>query len=77
MYTCFGWADAITCNRGSMDNKTCTVDARMVRRVVKEKLEGLDRGEQLGVEGQVKQLIQDATSIDNLSRLFCGWAAWL
>jgi len=31
----------------------------------------------LGVEGQVKQLIRDATHVENQARIFVGWAAWL
>lgn len=55
----------------------CSPDAKLVRRSVQDRLDGWDRGEMLGVEGQVKQLIRDATSVENLSSLFCGWAAWL
>jgi hypothetical protein len=31
----------------------------------------------VGVEGQVKLLIRDARSDENLSRLYEGWAAWI
>ena len=33
--------------------------------------------ESLGVEGQVRRLIDEATSEENLSRMFEGWAAWI
>lgn len=46
---------------------------------IKAKLQGFDdpTGEGLSVEGQVDQLISEAQSIENLSRLFPGWAPWL
>ena len=31
----------------------------------------------VGVEGQVKQLIHDATNEENLAHIFRGWSAWL
>ncbi|KAJ1470172.1 phosphatidylinositol 3 and 4-kinase-domain-containing protein, partial [Baffinella frigidus] len=54
-----------------------SADGRLVRRAFQDKLKGWDRGEMLGVEGQVKQLIRDATDHQNLARIFNGWAAWL
>ena len=33
--------------------------------------------ESLGVEGQVRRLIDEARSEENLSRMFEGWAAWI
>ena len=51
-------------------------DARIMRKTVKDKLEGWVRGELLSVQGQVKHLIREATSEENLSLLFQGWGAW-
>jgi len=53
------------------------IDAKMVRKQVKDKLEGRHRSEHLGVEGQVKQLILDARSEEHLSQIFRGWMPWL
>ena len=61
---------------GGDDCVVSNVDARIVRKTIKDKLEGLVRGELLGVQGQVKQLISEATSPENLSLLFQGWCAW-
>lgn len=35
------------------------------------------KGLPLSIEGQVHSLIQEATDIDNLSRMFIGWAAYM
>ena len=51
-------------------------DARIMRKTVKDKLEGWVRGELLSVQGQVKHLIREATSEENLSLLYQGWGAW-
>lgn len=34
-------------------------------------------GEAVGVEGQVRQLLSDATDPDLLCRMYVGWAPWL
>jgi hypothetical protein len=48
---------------------------------VRSKLQGLDdtsgSGESLSVQGQVRALIAEARSPDNLCRLFPGWAPWV
>ena len=46
---------------------------------VAAKLRGIDFGEQeaLSVQGQVEQLLLEATDPEKLSRHFYGWAAWL
>ena len=31
----------------------------------------------LSVEGQVNQLISEATSVDNLAQMYIGWAAYM
>ena len=48
----------------------------IIRKTIKDKLEGWVAGELLGVQGQVKHLIREAKSPDNLSLLFEGWGAW-
>ena len=58
------------------DDGMSNIDARIIRKTIKDKLEGWVRGELLGVQGQVKQLISEATSPENLSLLFQGWCAW-
>lgn len=51
---------------------------RAVGRVA-AKLRGVDFGEQeaLSVQGQVEQLLLEATDPEKLSRHYFGWAAWL
>jgi phosphatidylinositol kinase/protein kinase (PI-3 family) len=62
-------------NRGSTQGSVSN-DARIIRKTLKDKLEGWVRGELLGVQGQVKQLIHEAKSPQNLSLLYEGWGAW-
>lgn len=47
---------------------------RVVKRVL-EKLRG--SGAQVRVGVKVKQLIKEATSLDNLSRMYEGWTSWI
>jgi len=46
---------------------------------IRNKLQGYEdsTGEGLGVEGQVEQLISNATDTKNLSRIYVGWAPWI
>jgi ataxia telangiectasia mutated family protein len=46
---------------------------------MKNKLQGYDEsaGEGLSVEGQVEILINDAQNLENLCKIFPGWAPWL
>lgn len=46
---------------------------------IKAKLQGFEdpTGDGLSVEGQVDELISEAQSLENLSRLYPGWAPWL
>eukprot|EP00958_Prasinococcus_capsulatus_P000238 scaffold18_cov401-Prasinococcus_capsulatus_cf.AAC.18 len=53
------------------------LDAGRVLLRIKDKLQGVEGGEQRGVEGQVAQLISDAQDPRNLSAMFVGWAMWL
>uniref|UniRef100_A0ACD5TS08 Uncharacterized protein n=1 Tax=Avena sativa TaxID=4498 RepID=A0ACD5TS08_AVESA len=50
--------------------------ARAILRV-KQKLDGYEDGEMRSVEGQVRQLIQDAVDVDRLCQMFPGWGPWL
>lgn len=44
---------------------------------LEQKLSGYERHSYLATEGQVNLLIQEARSVDNLSKLFPGWQPWL
>ena len=61
---------------GDDSSVSMNLDALLIRKTIKDKLEGLVRGELLGVQGQVKQLISEAKAPENLSLLFQGWGAW-
>jgi len=61
---------------GDDSSVSINLDALLIRKTIKDKLEGLVRGELLGVQGQVKQLISEAKAPENLSLLFQGWGAW-
>jgi len=60
-----------------LEEEEKTADAKMVRKQVKDKLEGRHKSEHLGVEGQVKQLILDARSEEHLAAIYHGWSPWL
>ncbi|XP_063934034.1 serine-protein kinase ATM-like isoform X2 [Zophobas morio] len=69
--------EAINYNQNST---TSTVNSKQGERVLyrlKEKLNGIEDGNSLSVQGHVNHLIQEAMSEDNLARLFCGWQAWV
>lgn len=54
--------------------------AMLTIRNIENRLKGIDRkhkGPALSVEGQVEKLINEATSLDNLSAMYIGWAAYL
>ncbi|KAF9427654.1 hypothetical protein BGZ94_004455 [Podila epigama] len=46
---------------------------------IRKKLIGTDtaNGQQLSVEGQVQELIQTATSPENLAKMYIGWSAYM
>lgn len=44
---------------------------------VKQRLAGLQHKDQLSVEGQVNALIQEATDIERLAKLYFGWSAFV
>jgi phosphatidylinositol kinase/protein kinase (PI-3 family) len=48
----------------------------IVRRI-SDKLCGVVNDRELAVEEQVDQLVVEATSTENLSQMFRGWAPWL
>lgn len=53
---------------------------KMAERVLirlQEKLEGIEDGVPLSINGQVNHLIQEATDPSNLCALFPGWQPWL
>lgn len=58
-------------------NKRNNADADRALSRVRDKLNGYESGEYLGVESQVTKLVAAATERDNLAQLFCGWSAWL
>jgi len=48
-----------------------------VKKIEKRLLGYPEVGLPLSVEGQVHQQIQEATSLNNLSEMYIGWAPWL
>lgn len=68
-----GGSDARKATRGVADQQLA---ARVVQDV-ENRLRGVNRGIPLSVEGQVHQLILDATNPDNLCEMYIGWAPFL
>lgn len=61
---------------GEIDNE----EARKILSTIERKLTGMPNSQArlpLSVEGQVEDLIQEATSIDNLSHMYVGWAPYM
>ncbi|KAL0491579.1 hypothetical protein AKO1_010303 [Acrasis kona] len=58
-------------------NESRNRDAESALLRLKEKLMGYENGESLGVRGQVDKLINEATSHENLSKMFHGWSSFL
>jgi ataxia telangiectasia mutated family protein len=52
-------------------------DAERALQRLKAKLQGLEYGDALSVEGQVNQLIVEAEDSSRLCQMFPGWAPWL
>lgn len=52
-------------------------EAELVLHRLRQKLDGIEEGAALGVEGQVDHLIREARSADRLSQLFAGWQPWI
>eukprot|EP01035_Chromulina_nebulosa_P017025 gene17025-22531_t len=46
---------------------------------IDKKLQGFENvtGQALSIEGQVGQLISEATDVNNLCKMFAGWAPWI
>jgi phosphatidylinositol kinase/protein kinase (PI-3 family) len=44
---------------------------------LRQKLQGVERLNQMTIKAHVNMLIQEATSIENLSQLFAGWQPYL
>lgn len=63
--------------RGAVAEATDTGKSKLL--VVAQKLEGRTSADGLpmSVEGQVLWLIQQATDINNLSKMYHGWLPWL
>ncbi|UJR28997.1 hypothetical protein I4U23_010215 [Adineta vaga] len=62
-------------------NESVTIDTnKMAERLllgVRQKLQGVERLNQMTIKAHVNMLIQEATSIENLSQLFAGWQPYL
>lgn len=52
-------------------------EAERVLSRVRSKLEGAEFGRVLATPGQVARLLQQATDVNNLSRLFVGWQPYI
>lgn len=67
-------------NSSTSDEETAENSNNQAQRVLgslKRKLEGIEEGVVLGVEGQINHLIRKAQDPANLSRIFVGWQAWI
>ncbi len=51
-------------------------DAHHAMLRIRQKLQGVENGEVLGVEGHVAMLINEARDPNLLAKLYVGWAAW-
>ncbi|CAF1500441.1 unnamed protein product, partial [Rotaria magnacalcarata] len=65
----------------SIVGESVTTDTnKMAERLLlglRQKLQGVERLNQMTIKAHVNMLIQEATSIDNLSQLFAGWQPYL
>jgi len=52
-------------------------DAERALLRLKQKLQGIEYGETLSVEGQVHTLIHEARDPERLCKMYPGWAAWV
>eukprot|EP01125_Pyxidicula_operculata_P014600 TRINITY_DN4881_c0_g1_i1.p1 TRINITY_DN4881_c0_g1~~TRINITY_DN4881_c0_g1_i1.p1 ORF type:complete len:1571 (-),score=264.66 TRINITY_DN4881_c0_g1_i1:211-4749(-) len=61
------------------DEKKTPINADVERTLIRlrQKLQGIENGQTLSVNGIVQQLISEATSPNNLCRMFPGWAPWV
>jgi ataxia telangiectasia mutated family protein len=51
-------------------------DAHRALMRIKQKLQGFENGEVLGVEGHVAMLINEARDPNKLAKLYVGWSPW-
>jgi len=56
---------------------TGNTDAERALLRIQQKLQGYEYGEALSVEGQVNELISEATDPERLCKMFGGWTPWL
>lgn len=71
----WGKSDTRTPNGAILGNK----EAWQTRAAVKAKLTGMVDGSglALSIKGQVERLIHEATSMDNLSKMYIWWSGWI
>lgn len=71
------WGSSQT--HGSKAGVMATREGWQARATVKAKLTGMvdNSGLALSIEGQVERLIKDATSLENLSKMYIWWSAWV
>lgn len=67
---------AISSEDMEVHGKTNKTAERALLRI-EQKLQGIEEGLVFSIPGQVEQLIQQARDPSNLSRLYCGWQAYL
>merc|ERR1719272_888635 len=70
-----GYDDEVSGGKGGRGGSA--KEAQRVLTGVKNKLDGVDGGARLSIEGQVNFLIKEATSEVNLSQLFVVWSSWV
>lgn len=65
--------------RGAKGGIIASKEAWQMQTAVKAKLTGMVDGSglTLSIKGQVQRLIHDASSLDNLSRMYLWWSAWI
>ena len=76
----YDWRARLRPKRGGEAYVYGQVNAKTGERIlyrIKEKLNGVEDGVVLSVEGHVSYLIQEAQSKDNLALLYEGWQAWV
>lgn len=71
------WSSSQT--HGCKAGVVATREGWQARATVKSKLTGMvdSSGIALSIEGQVERLIKDATNLDNLSKMYIWWSAWV
>ena len=59
------------------EQKSANRDATLAIQKIQQKLGGVEYGEYLAVEGQIKLLINESRDPSRLSKLFVGWSPWV